>query len=336
MSIVYSELIPENIAYSNINKICIERDGRTVGYLDLGHLQFPQNIGTKQYSFGAISDVHIDIDTAQSDFTNALNYFSEMNVDFVCIAGDLTNSAETAQWTNYKSIVDASGLTVYPIGGNHDAFGSGLSDATFRQYTGYGTYYTIDKGNDVFAMISQAAWASQSGGIQPFYTTGLQALQSTLETNRNKRVFVFMHPFIWGKAGDPFELYSSNALWGTQGTLIRGLMSHYTNSIWFHGHSHETFETQKFSVKANYDKDLGAHSIHIPSITKPVYVDGTSRVDKIDGSEGYIVDVYPNAIHLIGRDFITDKDYPMSSYLLDTTLHNIEPNTFIDESGILS
>lgn len=287
-----------------------------------------------------MSDVHVsdDVATSESYFRTALAYYRDVeNVDFVCIAGDLTQYAAAVEWDLYKKCVaeESGEIPIYPIGGNHDCYGLGLTDAIFEQHTGYKTFYTFAQSDDVFIMLSQLAWASESGGIQPFVTLQMQKLYETLEENRNKRCFVFMHPFPWGKAGDPFELYSSNSFWGTQGTLIYNLMSHYKNTLWFHGHSHQMFETQIYSKMATYDNTFGCHNIHIPSCAKPVMATQNARTEMIDGSQGYVVDVYEDGIHLRGRDFAKGQYLPIASYWLDTTKKKIEANTFVDETGVI-
>lgn len=333
----FTELIPQNIAPKAAKTVGVyNSQGQKITSIALGHLAFPADAGDKQYSFGAISDVHLSIDTAESDFINALNFFKAQLADFLCIAGDLTDGNTDAQWTTYKTLADASALTIYPIGGNHDASGSGLTDIRFQQYTGHGTFYTISKNSDIFIMLSQAAWTSVSGGVQPFYTSGLQSLYNSLEANRNKRCFVFIHPFPWGGCGDPFQLYSSNAFFGTQGTLIYSLMSHYKNALWFHGHSHQRFQTQQLSDKANYDFDKGCHSVHIPSVTAPVTVDGSTTIKVLAGSQGYLIDVYADGIHLQGYDFAEGRYLPIAGYWLDTTLQPVEAGTFTDSTGLIT
>ena len=72
-------------------------------------------IGNKLYSFGAISDVHLQYDTAKSDFQRALTYLNS-NVDFICIAGDLTANGTDAELTAYKNYVDTySTVPVYAV-----------------------------------------------------------------------------------------------------------------------------------------------------------------------------------------------------------------------------
>ena len=55
----YKDFIPENVAPKDVKRIGIyDSDGIRVGTIPLGSLAFP-NAGQKQYSFGALSDVHI-------------------------------------------------------------------------------------------------------------------------------------------------------------------------------------------------------------------------------------------------------------------------------------
>lgn len=333
----YTDFIPQNIALPGAECIGVyNSSGKRVGTIELGNLA-PPDMGARLYSFGALSDVHIAIDTAADDFRRSMSFLqNEERVDFVCIAGDLTDGNTDAQWEQYASIVAEYSLPVYPIGGNHDASGSGQTDARFKQYTGYGLFYTITQGDDVFIMLSQGAWPSQSGGVQPFYQSSLQALYEALEANRNKRCFVFMHPFPWGGAGDPFELYGTNAFFGTQGQVIYSLMEHYPNAIWWHGHSHQRFEGQALHDAANYDDTRGGHSVHIPSVTAPVQVTGSSTTKLLEGSQGYVVDVYANHIMLRGRDFVAGQFLPIACYLLDTTLQTVAAGTYVDSTGTVT
>ena len=336
----FTDFIPQNVATVAAEKIGVyNASGVKLCQIELGNLALPSNKGNKLYSFGALSDVHISQETAEEDFRRAMSFFQDTEkVDFVCIAGDLTQYNEDAEWAQYAACVDNYSVPVYPIGGNHDAYGSGLTDARFQQYTGHGTFYIFTQGNDVFIMLSSGAWPSKSGGVQPFYTAGLQALYEALETNRNKRCFVFQHYFPWGHAGDPMELYGSNsAFWGSQGQVIYSMMEHYKNSLWFHGHSHHMFECQSIHEKSNYDFDFGCHDIHIPSCALPVQVSASgTRTQLVEGSQGYVVDVYENGIHLRGRDFVKGEFLPIASYWLNTTLQTIEAGTYTDSTGTIT
>lgn len=337
----YEHLIPENVAPKNATAIGVyNSNGTRITTFDLGGLAFP-SLGEKLYSMGVLSDIHVSdsVETSEADFRRALSYFQDVEkVDFICIAGDLTQYSETAEWELYARCVaeESENTPVYPIGGNHDAYGTGLSDAKFQQYTGHELFYTFEQGEDVFIMMSQGAWASQSGNVQPFHISTLQSLYETLEVNRNKRCFVFQHIFPWEKAGDPFGSYNSNSFFGTQGQVIHSLMEHYPNALWFHGHSHQTFETQEHHEKATYDNDFGCHNIHVPSCALPVYVTASGRTDLIQGSQGYVADVYENAVVLRGIDFVDGKFLPIAMYCLDTTLKTVTTGTYVDSTGTIT
>ena len=53
-------------------------------------------------------------------------------------------------------------------------------------------------------------------------------------------------------------------------------------------------------------------------------------------SEGYVVDVYENGIHLRGRDFIKKEFLPIANYWLDTTLQNVPAGTYSDSTGTIT
>ena len=336
----FTDFIPQNVATVGAKNIGVfDTNGVKMCQIELGSLALPSNKGNKLYSFGALSDIHVSQDTAEADFRRALTYFQDTeDVAFVCVAGDLgqhDGGQSTVEWALYSQCVaeESENTPVYPIGGNHDANGITLDDV-FEEYTGYKTFYTFTQGNDVFLMLSSSAYPSQSKA-QPFSTENLQKLQQALETNRNKRCFVFQHYFPWGKSGDPLECYGSNdAFWGTQGQFIYSLMAHYKNALWFHGHSHQMFEAQALHDQATYDTDFGCHNIHIPSCALPVKVTASgSRIPLAEGSQGYVVDVYGNGIHLRGRDFMKDAFLPIASYWLDTTLQTVEAGTYTDSTG---
>jgi hypothetical protein len=53
-------------------------------------------------------------------------------------------------------------------------------------------------------------------------------------------------------------------------------------------------------------------------------------------SEGYVADVYKNHLVLKGRDFATEEFLPIATYCLDTTIQDIEANTYIDSTGTIT
>lgn len=335
----FNNLIPQNVAPKDAKKVGVyDTKGNRLFGVQLGNLIFPPNRGQKLYSFGALSDVHYQSDTAQEDFHRALNYLNNTeNVAFTCVCGDLTDNGTATELTAYKNAVAtySANKPVYSIMGNHDARGNLYT--TIQQYTGNPYYYSIEYGNDVFIFVG--AIADWSANI--FTVEELQWLYETLEANRNKRCFVFEHYRPQDGCGNALGIYyRTYDDWdGYCAEVFESLMKHYHNVILFHGHSHLKFDLQEYDHMANYDNLFGCHSVHIPSISIPRDTDGAvnpSRVDVYAESEGYVVDVYENGIHLRGRDFVKEEFLPIASYWLDTTLKEIEANTYVDTTGTIT
>lgn len=339
----YRDLIPQNIAPKEVKRIGIyNSDNMRVGAIQLGNLVFP-NVGQKLYSFGALSDVHIGYDTSVPDFQKALSYLKDMN--FICVCGDLTGQGSDEQLTQYKSIVDtySPNTPVYAIAGNHESYTTTDIENQIAKYTGHPLYYSFTFNNDVFIMVGTIGGEMYSNGVV-FAKGTLQWLQETLEANRNKRCFVFFHIFqgVTNEAtcGNANGLYT-NWCWhdNAECQTFENLMKHYKNVILFHGHSHLRYSMQRYGTSyANYSESEGYRSVHIPSLAVPRRedTDGDGTLDVIyAGSEGCIVDVYENGIHLRGRDFAKDVFLPIASYWIDTTLHTIEKGSYTDPTGTL-
>ena len=91
-------------------------------------------------------------------------------------------------------------------------------------------------------------------------------------------------------------------------------------------------------MTANIDRLYGGWSVHVPSISVPrgpVSSVNLNRVELYAESEGYVVDVYENGIHLRGRDFVKGEFLPIASYWLDTTLQTVTAGTYTDSTGTI-
>lgn len=331
----YAGLILENTAPDGVKHIGVySPSGICVGKIKIESLGFP-NIGNKLYSFGAVSDIHLQAETAQADFQKALTFFNEVeNVDFICVCGDLSNSGLTSEHQPYKTIVNtySPNTPVHECTGNHDV--ASVAGGNIGTITGNPLYYAFTKGDDLFIMFGMNGWSSYTGEI--FTTEQLQWLYNTLEANRNKRCFVFQHCFRSDGSGKPYPGSPTVDLLNSEkGNVFKSLMDHYKNVVWFHGHSHMDFDSQEDCHYANYERMFGCHSIHIPSLAHPRDYAENSYVNVYSESEGYVVDVYESHIVLRGRDFAADKFLPIATYCIDTTLENISAGTYTDSTGII-
>ena len=325
--------IPENIAPLGAKRVVLyDKNEKKVGSISLGKLS-SNTLGEKMYTFGALSDVHLNFDTAKADFQKALGYINDVEkVDFICLCGDMggNTSNNAINFDVYKEYIDnySPNVPVHLATGNHDVELKTLAYEDTIPYTGNPLYYSFTQDNDIFIMVGMRSWTST-----PFSTAELQWLYETLEANRNKRCFVFQHTLRVDGCGNAHGLYPRDDLNNTQGKVFKSLMEHYKNVVWFHGHSHTMFELQNNFPIANYDRLFGCHSVHIPSIAIPK--DSNHNVI-YEGSQGYIVDVYENGIHLRGRDFITEEFVPVASYWIDTTPIAIPANSYVDSTGTIN
>ena len=338
----YEGFIPQNTAPVGAKYISVyNSQNKRMGIIKLDGLA--KEKGEKLYSFGAISDVHLSVADSETDFIRALNYFDSSKVDFACICGDITNSGNDTQLARYKALVDANAKTpIYAVTGNHDTYtyNNGI-ESQISAYTEKPFYYTVTQGSDVFIMLG----IKSEGAL--FTTAELQWLYETLEANRNKRCFVFQHCFTGyettptcGNANGMYHSYCWSGDGQTQLTVFKSLLSHYKNTIFFHGHSHLKFRLQEGCEYANLDESEGFKSVHIPSISRPRQEDGADEGTSPDyddsGSEGYVIDVYEDGIHLRGRDFVKGEFVPIASYWLDTTLQTVAANTYKDSTGTIT
>ena len=336
MKIGITPLIAENTVPSSVKNLAVFNGNTKLGNVDISKMR-PQNLGSKLFSFGALSDVHV-IDSTKANFQKSLVYLNDVeNVAFTCIAGDLTAQGTADQYSFYKNCVNtySPNTPVYEITGNHDVETFTGTTEAVKPYLDEDLYYTFTQGDDLFIMFGMQGWKTTG---ETFSNESLQWLYDTLEANRNKRCFVFEHCPRFDASGDPYTpVPTGDILLSSSGTIFKRLMEHYKNVIWFHGHTHITFEAQKDVSWANYDRLYGCHSVHIPSTMaiKTLNSAGTGYDGDTTKPMGYVVDVYENHIILRGVDFGSNVCVPIATYCLDTTPQTIAEKTFTDSTGTI-
>lgn len=350
MKIGNTTLIPQNIAPTNAQKVGIFDGDNLLCEVGFGKLKIP-HIGTPLYSVGLLSDTHTNTySNAQDSYTDlqrAISWLSS-NAEMTCISGDLANLRYDYDdgLQEHKQIVNDNkgNMEVYEIAGNHEHWDNDakvfpLSDNEIKTYTGYPLYYTVSNqptnetnrnyysstvGNDVYIMCGYIA-------NEQFNATTIQWLHKTLDDNRNKRCFLFVHAPIddSNHCGDALNVITWDGI-GSYKTAFVNLLKHYRNVTWFHGHTHAMLEMQDYlqglnpPLPANYDFTDGVHSFHIPATAMSRDISSGSREDKVETSQGYLMDVYENHIVLKGRDFVKGEFIPIAQYCVDTTLKTVE------------
>ena len=323
----YEDFIDVNVAPCSADAIGIfDTAGEKVGSIVLNGIK-ADNEGLL-YSVGMLSDVHIGVDTAEDDFTSALNFFfnTDVNAEFTCICGDISENRSETEFAKYKEIV--ADRPVYTTTGNHDCPSSGIFDeALWKRYTGQDLTFEVSRplenGNtDHFLFLGMSNWNFTSA----YAESNIKWLENKLEEYRNERCFVITHLFFPDRAGNLLDIYPSyNWLAGAQLNTLQAMCDRYKNSIWFSGHSHWKWSLQQYEDNANICRNPeSGWSVHIPSCAKPIDSDGTSREDRYAQSEGAVINVYENHIDILGVDFISGKYLPIATYRLETTLQEVE------------
>ena len=336
----YSYFNELNIAPSNATKIALLSNNQILSSVDLTN-DFKFNTkayGNKLYSVGLLSDIHIDGNgdgnnsdsgNSQSDFINALQYFNNKSVDFICICGDITYYGYDADYEAYKTLVNtySNNIPIKAIRGNHECYVNGSSnydnENTKFQENINDLYYEYIYNNDFYLFCGMYGESSTT----PLLNDEFIWLSNKLEEHKNKRVFLFVH-YYYGDVGNVNHIVSIHEPIDNE-TFIY-LITKYKNVIYFSGHTHLAFDTQKYG-KYNNIKQSGdiCHRVHIPSCAKPRTsadgIEGSAQVYSA-GSEGYLMEVYENGILLKGVNFETNKLLPIANYYLNTPIEAVEEN----------
>ena len=320
MKYEYTHFIPQNIAPIGAKSLCVyDADGNKVHSFSLGRLTQPT--GTKLYSVGLISDTHlqpVSSDAPTNRLKTAMALFEAKGVAFVCNSGDITNhgfknsdgSTDLLQFADYKTVRELyPNLPIYAACGNHDSYFAPITDnlAELETYTGHGLYFSVSYENDLFIFVGQPSSGS------PMNEEELSWLEGLLTTNADKRCFVFVHPYISDDSGNALNTYG-NALLPQTSSVTKRLKTALTNHgkcVIFHGHSHFRQVEQEKDETTNYTNKNGFHSVHVPSLAVPAFVNASgSREQSTTESYGYIVDVYADCIVLNGWDFVNGEYVP--------------------------
>ena len=296
-----------NIAPQKASKIGIyDANGNKVGTIPL--FNFKKKQGNKLYSFGLISDLHMQVNDTydgQNDLRRAFNYFTEQGIDMTCCCGDIADTNTLQEYINFKTIKDQyPNMSFYSCTGNHDCSGaSGYNKEYWNTYIGTDKTFELNYNGDHFLFVGMNTWDFKSG----YTDQDLDWLESKLNEYRNERCFVFIHCPIPQYVGNYKEMYTSNN-WLTGGNLYRitEMVNHYVNSIWFSGHSHWKWHLQKWEENANIYRKNSAWNVHIPSCAIPG--DARDEVElgrMVEENEGAIIDVYEDYVEIKGIDFKT-------------------------------
>lgn len=347
----YTRLIKENVAPEGAASLGVyDSTGCYVGSIGLGNLK--HDYGTKLYSFGMMSDVHIGKDNSEENLKKSLNFFRNYGVRFVGCLGDIANYGNhlDALQTYDKYIKDYSDLTIYTCVGNHEnnepsevsPFGIMTLEA-WQTYTGMddkNVKIDIEAGLETHHVIVFSCVANDGpydGLLGAYYSDEtLDWLESSVEACGNDKFFVFMHvPFPdkcnWGYDYSTRRILNNyNTMFTQELARLRTLVAKNPNSVWFMGHTHEPWEKQgiAFTNTTNANKLFERGDISAEQLDKGKNYDANvAPCNVTERTEGWsvhipanfqggfaVVDVYQDYIIVKG---LTDGRYiPIAQYKL--------------------
>lgn len=324
--------------------IKITADGAIIWSESEGGEETPEDPSEEEhYKVGLLADVHIQYDSDQDgnghlDFEDACEWYKELGVEAICIAGDLTRNgyeSDLNEWRTKRDLYRGD-IPVYSSSGNHESKQSTSlqvtnpnamlpyldSDAT----SGGDPFYIKVIGDDIYAFMPVYVGNVQ-GSSNTFNTTTLSWLESLLEAHKNQRVFLFMHmlpnPTLTGNFGSANGLYSVYPM-GTSKADTKSflnMMDKYKNVIWFSGHSHIKWEYETEYPGLNYTRynGDGAKLIHLSSTTVPRDIIDGARTDIYAEGQAAYMKVYADRIELFGRDVAKGEDIEEFHMVIDTT-----------------
>ena len=324
LSLIKNQLgVKSIIEDSSTSKVYLNKNGELI--VKSIEYRLDTDLGTPLYTFGLLSDVHIDGDGNDeaysiSDLNNAIKFFNDEGCEFIAHCGDMTYNGRDEDFTALKSCLDTSTIPNYTIRGNHDC--KNTVDV-YKNATGMEQDYTITKNNDLFVFLSLDNDNSRetTGGLTQ---EKVDWLTNIINNSKHQRIFLFYHFFFRNTSGDGA---GRSYPWGTIGDdpLVSyardfmNLVKTTPNLIFCTGHSHFKFNLQDVNINANYyHLNNGCYYIHVPSGAKPRIPNGASSVQNLYAdSEGYLVEVYRDKVLFKPRNFVSNEYLIQYAYIVE-------------------
>lgn len=281
-------------------------------------------------SFSVVSDIHVQYwDTqAQGKFGAALEdlYRLNPNLDALVINGDL-GDGRSDDYAMLNSILQKYPLPkiVYYTLGNHEfykayyksnadwspsTFPNGESDqasiARFLSHTGISSVYYNSwiQGYHFIFLGSEQYRQSDPANYEDAWLSSAQLswLQKKLQENYSphRPMFVFLHQPLQGTVSGSVERGV------VQQIELKQLLSVYPEVIFLSGHTHWELRLPTTIVRDVFTM-VNSSSVSYPYDSNDRPIQGTR-------SEGLVLDVYEDRVHIRGRDFHTQSWIPEADY----------------------
>lgn len=304
----------------------------------------PYRASDKKYSFASYSDIHTDAVKKNYKYDElhwrkALDTAADRNAQFIVMSGDYVNNntnfegISSAEWRIYQRVLSESSYSnpVYEAIGNHEIRqnptlelplfikGTGLEGDNISAAKGY---FEKTINGDHFIFMSLEKGFRPSKKQEQFSPQQLDWLEGLLKkySGDGRNIYIVEHALFYKYgAGDRVdgEPYYTIPLYDEAESTKRfkSLLKKYKDVIFLSGHTHISFDEQY-----NFSDNGGtsAQMIHNSSVGGVRHIVDNALVSnyKKNESEGYIVDVYKDAILFNGANLYYNEYNPNWCYII--------------------
>lgn len=306
--------------------------------------RFDYKLSDKKYRFASYSDVHVDSSKKSYKYDEihwrkALDTAAARDVDFMVLSGDYVNNTtgyqgiSVSEWKTYQRVLSESDYCnpIYEAIGNHEVRqdpvsgtlefikGTGLEGSDGKSPYGY---FAKDICGDHFIFMSMEKGFNPTRKVDQFSENQMKWVEGLLEkySGDGHNIYILEHALFYKYgAGDRVddEPYYKLPLYDTLDSTqwLKSLLQKYRDVIFITGHTHISFSEQyNYSDNGN----TSAQMIHNSSIGGVRHiVDGALKSNyKKDEAEGYIVDVFDDAIYFNGANVYYNEIDPNWCYIV--------------------
>lgn len=244
-------------------------------------LQLPFAFTGESVKIWVCSDPHVWSTGSRDNLTTAISDIdNNVGVDYVFVLGDIVSWGTVSDFNYYLEAKATSNVPFsrwYELAGNHDDNPTG-DFSNFESLLAINNRnYTVDIGNIIFIFFG--GLDESSAGHHP--PTSINFLQSEVERNQNKNIFVLSHHAVYDTTHSSVDTY-----WYLKpNTDIQSIISSNRIDAWFHGHVHGmgaiTDEYAVFKPLVLYEK-----VDHVEKIkTEPISLSLSDSIDIFEGIE---------------------------------------------------
>lgn len=295
------------------------------------------------YRFASYSDVHIDgvyktYEYADEHWRDALDTAAARDADFIVLSGDYVNNnvdysgISGYEWRTYERVLSESSYCnpVYEAIGNHELWQDVLGGTNdFKRATGLSAsdgntsskaYFEKTLNGDHFIFMAM------EGGFYPdktdeFTSEQLTWLEGLLDkyTGDGHNIYIIEHSLFYkygaGDRVDAEPYYDIPLGSATGNNRFKEILNNHKDVIFLSGHTHIAFKEQY-----NFSDNNGASAqmIHNSSVggTRTIVNGELNRDYARDRTEGYIVDVFGDAIIFNGANLYDNIYDPNCCYVV--------------------